>query len=131
MSLTDRTSPPAPGERVMSENHPDKGKLNGRCNRTACQRPGATWFNTSTRAYYCAACARDITRFTKRADGFHICFPTLGSADLDRGRKFGAEEPASLTGSEANTDRRSDAELGPGTHPPLPPPLPKSEGQDQ
>lgn len=35
-----------------------KGKKNGLCNRTACQSPdGVIWFNDSTRAYYCRACA--------------------------------------------------------------------------
>jgi hypothetical protein len=74
-------------------NRPDKGKIHGSCNVTACQRPGATWFNTSTRAYYCEPCARDITDFTKRADGFHICFPTSGDPTKDALMKFG-EEPA-------------------------------------
>lgn len=75
----------------MSELKPDKGKMNGSCNRTACQRPGATWFNTSTRAYYCEPCARDITTFTKRADGFHICFPSSGNERADAAMKFGWE----------------------------------------
>ena len=39
---------------------PDKGKENGSCNRKACQRPGAVFFNTSTRAWYCAPCAHKI-----------------------------------------------------------------------
>lgn len=37
-----------------------KGRFGGLCNRTACQAPGATWFNHSTRAYYCASCAKQI-----------------------------------------------------------------------
>lgn len=36
---------------------PDKGELNGHCNRQACLAPGASWFNRSTRRYYCAKCA--------------------------------------------------------------------------
>lgn len=85
--------------RAGVENRPDKGKLNGACNRTDCQRPGATWFNTSTRAYYCEGCAREITNFTKRADGFHICFPSTGDASLDAATmKFG-KEPEGLQGS--------------------------------
>lgn len=36
------------------ENKGEKGK---NCNRTACQTHGATWYNLSTRAYYCAECA--------------------------------------------------------------------------
>jgi hypothetical protein len=66
-----------------------KGQLNGLCNRTACQRPGATWFNTSTRAYYCEDCARDITGFTKRVDGFHICYPSTGNVAEDAKMEFG------------------------------------------
>ncbi len=46
-----RDGPPIP------PNKPDKGDKNGSCNRTACQRPGANWFNHSTRRYYCQSCA--------------------------------------------------------------------------
>lgn len=31
-----------------------------KCNRAACQRPGPTWWNPSTRAWYCPRCARAI-----------------------------------------------------------------------
>jgi len=37
-----------------------KGVKNGNCNVTACQRPGATYYNKSTQAYYCADCAEAI-----------------------------------------------------------------------
>lgn len=30
------------------------------CARSACRAPGATWWNTSTRAYYCTPCAHRI-----------------------------------------------------------------------
>jgi hypothetical protein len=40
----------------------DKGLFGGSCNRRACQRPGATWFNHSTRAHYCEDCAQAINR---------------------------------------------------------------------
>lgn len=49
-------------------NHPDKGKKGGRCNVTACQQPGAWYFNKSTRAYYCQDCAREINWPGGRAD---------------------------------------------------------------
>jgi hypothetical protein len=39
----------------------DKGVFQRNCNRTACQRPGATWYNTSTRAYYCPACGNMLS----------------------------------------------------------------------
>jgi hypothetical protein len=38
----------------------DKGHKHGSCNRTACQRPGATWYNRVMRAWYCPPCARMI-----------------------------------------------------------------------
>lgn len=40
-----------------------KGQL---CNRSACQSPGAYWFNHSTRAYYCGTCADLINRDSQR-----------------------------------------------------------------
>lgn len=49
-------------------NKPDKGLKNGSCNRTACQRPNAIYFNKSTRAYYCEDCAREINWLGGRAD---------------------------------------------------------------
>ena len=47
---------------------PDKGDKGGRCNITRCQRPGASWFNHSTRRYYCADCAwfLNTDKFNKR-----------------------------------------------------------------
>lgn len=57
-----------------------KGKQNGNCNVTACQRPGATWWNTSTRAYYCANCASEINRWSKHDEGFSICYPSEAAA---------------------------------------------------
>jgi hypothetical protein len=51
-----------------------KGIFNGNCNRTACQKPGATWFNTSTRAFYCEHCARDINRACEQFGEPKICF---------------------------------------------------------
>ena len=37
-----------------------KGVEGGNCNRTACQQPGAVWYNSSTRKYYCRNCAITI-----------------------------------------------------------------------
>jgi len=34
-----------------------KGHKGENCNRSACQAPGAYWYNHSTRAYYCKTCA--------------------------------------------------------------------------
>ena len=39
----------------------DKGEFGGSCNITHCQRPNsATWYNHSTRKYYCRFCAHDL-----------------------------------------------------------------------
>ena len=40
--------------------HPKGQYFNGSCNVTACQKPGAQYWNTSTRAFYCAKCAKQI-----------------------------------------------------------------------
>jgi hypothetical protein len=34
-----------------------KGVFGGKCNRTVCLNQNATWYNHSTRAYYCTECA--------------------------------------------------------------------------
>lgn len=51
--------PPHPMKYPQHEFH--KGEVfNGRCNRTACNSPAATFFNIETRGYYCVPCARGI-----------------------------------------------------------------------
>ena len=53
---------------------PDKGQLNGSCNREACQKPGAVWFNRSTRQYYCPTCAHEINRWNPEGlNGSPLC----------------------------------------------------------
>jgi hypothetical protein len=46
-------------------NKEDKGLKNGSCNVTACQEPGAIYFNKSTRAYYCQDCAKEINKYNR------------------------------------------------------------------
>lgn len=48
-----------------------KGLKGGNCNRTACQKPGATFFNHSTEKYYCLDCAMMINR-ANHADAMRI-----------------------------------------------------------
>lgn len=38
----------------------DKGRYDGKCNRTACRTRGARWWSTIERAYYCKPCALAI-----------------------------------------------------------------------
>ena len=47
-----------------------KGVFGKNCNRTACQAPGATWYNHSTRMYYCHDCALDINSYRPLNDTF-------------------------------------------------------------
>jgi len=60
-----------------------KGASNGLCNRTACQSPGATWYNHSTLKYYCKSCALDLNHENKydaqRMFGHELCTPTQKS----------------------------------------------------
>lgn len=37
-----------------------KGQKDGNCNRTDCQKPGAVYYNYSTRKWYCPECAHKI-----------------------------------------------------------------------
>ena len=48
-----------------------KGKYEGNCNRTACQRPGAVWYNHSTREHYCSSCASTLNK-VNRADAMRM-----------------------------------------------------------
>ncbi len=51
----------------------DKGVKDRNCNRTACQRPGAFFFNRGSSAYYCVECAVDIGCFSLQTnDGTHM-----------------------------------------------------------
>jgi hypothetical protein len=59
---------------TVQADKPDKGKKDGSCNRGACQRPGAVFFNLSTRAYYCPKCAHDIDQFAVSERAGRICY---------------------------------------------------------
>lgn len=48
---------------------PDKGRKGGSCNRTACQRPGAYWYNRGSMSWYCTNCAHMLNH-ANRHDEF-------------------------------------------------------------
>lgn len=48
-----------------------KGKKGGHCNLTACQKPGAYYYNHGSMAYYCESCAHMLNRVNTR-DSFVI-----------------------------------------------------------
>ena len=69
---------------------PDKGKQHGACNRTACQKHGAAWYNISTDAWYCQPCAEAINQ-ANRIHGT-LCFPEKVDRDeAIRKLRFGDE----------------------------------------
>ena len=48
-----------------------KGVYERNCNRTACQKPGAVWYNHSTREHYCPSCASTLNE-VNRADAIRM-----------------------------------------------------------
>lgn len=53
-------------ERAEAEGEALKGTYLGNCNLTACQRPGATWWNFGSRSWYCRSCALMLNRENAR-----------------------------------------------------------------
>ena len=51
-----------------------KGVHGGNCNREACQKPGALWYNKGmlNNKYYCASCAALINQYPLE-DGTSLC----------------------------------------------------------
>lgn len=49
-----------PASRAAAEREALKGVYLGNCNVTACQQPGATWWNTAMGKFYCRSCAKAI-----------------------------------------------------------------------
>lgn len=43
-----------------------KGEFNQVCNRTDCSNKGATFYNKSTRMYYCPDCAHTINMYNRK-----------------------------------------------------------------
>ena len=69
LQMSATTSSQTIAKPIVSRSADDKGELNGKCNITSCQKPNsATWYNHSTRKYYCPSCARRLNtdEFNKR-----------------------------------------------------------------
>jgi hypothetical protein len=49
------------------------GTFGGLCNRTACREPGARWWNSSTRKFYCVMCASRINLECRRMNEPALC----------------------------------------------------------
>lgn len=49
-----------------------KGVKGGNCNRQACQRPNAHWYNSGTNKYYCEDCAL-LINWHPAPDGTYLC----------------------------------------------------------
>lgn len=54
-----------------------KGVKGGNCNRQACQKSGADWYNKGTYKYYCQDCAT-LINFAKLPDGSYLCSKESG-----------------------------------------------------
>lgn len=66
-----------------------KGNFNNECNRTACKVSPATYYNHSTRKYYCKACA-DLINDENRSDsirlfGHDLCTPCVPESNQEVG----------------------------------------------
>jgi hypothetical protein len=63
----------------------DKGQRGGSCNRSACQAPGAIFYNHGSQSYYCHKCAADLSldRFN-RADAERLYGHALCTIPADR-----------------------------------------------
>lgn len=80
-----------------------KGVRGGNCNRTACQKPGANYWHTGTRAWYCVECTREINR-VNRADAMGLygipyliaCPQTISDAERQQWKAKGITIPAKL-----------------------------------
>ena len=61
-----------------------KGAKGGNCNVTACQKPGAMYYNKSTQKYYCKECADEINWPGGRADTMAL-YGTPLLCELEKG----------------------------------------------
>lgn len=63
----------------------DKGEYMGSCNRSACLKPKADWYNWGSQKYYCASCAHWLNcdevnaRDAQQMYGHTLC--TMGTRD--------------------------------------------------
>lgn len=64
-------------ERIAGLDPAAKGVRGKNCNVTACQEPGAFFFNSGTNKHYCRYCATDIHRFNLRSDDDFVLFPNF------------------------------------------------------
>ncbi len=69
-----------------------------KCNRTACQKEGATWWNPSTQAYYCTRCAKRINKYNPglcRTSMQRVCFQSEATGYISKGEPI----PLDLAGA--------------------------------
>ena len=81
-----RERTPQPKDWGRTKLNPDKGLKGGSCNMTACQGPGANWYNYSTQKYYCRRCAEDLNRANRmdahRLYGHDLCLIDTSNGPL-------------------------------------------------
>lgn len=52
----------------------DKGKYLGKCNRTACPKRPANWYNPNMQSYYCSSCGLILNRENQHMPYWKLCF---------------------------------------------------------
>ena len=67
----------------MAKESVKKGEKGGLCNRTACDNPDASWYNHSTKKYYCSSCA-GLINYYNRADAYELFGHELCTKCLDK-----------------------------------------------
>jgi hypothetical protein len=63
-----------------------KGKMDGHCNVTQCQKPHAIMWNNGTDAWYCKSCADDINNSCRFSDFWPLCVSKQTRLDELSGR---------------------------------------------
>ncbi len=107
-------------ESPVIKQKPGKGVRGENCNRTACQGPGATWYNFGSLAWYCRHCADLINRESRRMGEGNILFHLSHSFVLrdreDAGRAWSVEKKEWVTDESYSVftlDERLEYQRGP------------------
>jgi len=57
----------------FGRNVKEKGEFGGECARTKCSTANADYFNSSTRQFYCEACANEINKWSQHDEKIILC----------------------------------------------------------
>lgn len=108
----DKVCPSLTAKQLAKDKAKQKGIKGGNCNVTACQRPGAAWWNTSTRCYYCTACAREINRWSRHDEGYDICYPSMEAVIAAKAKFTGGYQGDQAAHQESKHDYQETTKEG-------------------